>query len=64
MITMIWWSRNYHKLPHMNLVGWFTILTVSVTLLEVADFPPVLWIFDAHSLWHASTVPLVNLLYR
>ncbi|XP_001607194.2 post-GPI attachment to proteins factor 3 [Nasonia vitripennis] len=64
IITMIWWYRNHERLPHVHLVGWFTVLTVSVTLLEVADFPPIFWIFDAHSLWHASTVPLVNLLYR
>jgi len=64
IITMIWWYRNYSRLPHIHLVGWFTVLTVSVTLLEIADFPPIFWIFDAHSLWHASTVPLVQLLYR
>ena len=61
---MIWWYRNHERLPHVHLAGWFTVLTVCVTLLEVADFPPIFWIFDAHSLWHASTVPLVQLLYK
>jgi hypothetical protein len=31
------------------------------TGLEVFDFPPYFGIFDAHSLWHAATVPLVLL---
>lgn len=64
LITMIWWYFNAKKLRHAYLVGWFNVLTVSVTLLEVADFPPYYWIFDAHSLWHAATAPLTVLLYR
>ncbi|XP_024942266.1 post-GPI attachment to proteins factor 3 [Cephus cinctus] len=63
-ITMFWWYRNRQKLAHIYLVGWFNVLTVSVTLLELADFPPIFWVFDAHSLWHASTAPLAVLLYR
>lgn len=33
-------------------------------LLELLDFPPLLWVVDAHSLWHLSTVPLPLLWYR
>ena len=37
----------------------------SVTvLLELLDFPPLLWVVDAHALWHLSTVPLPLLWYR
>ena len=32
--------------------------------LELGDFPPILWTFDAHSLWHAGTAPLCLLWYR
>ncbi|KAG5345682.1 PGAP3 factor, partial [Acromyrmex heyeri] len=64
MITMLWWYLNRIKLPYVYLIAWFNILTTFVTLLELADFPPIFWIFDAHSLWHASTVPLTVLLYR
>lgn len=32
-------------------------------LLEVLDFPPLLGILDAHSLWHAATAPLAYLFY-
>lgn len=64
VITMAWWRRNRKKLPHIQLIGWFNILTVLVTILEIVDFAPIFWIFDAHSLWHASTAPLTILLYR
>jgi hypothetical protein len=64
LISMIWWYRNNKKIPHIHLMGWFTVSTVLVTFLEIADFPPIFWIFDAHSLWHAATIPLVNFLYR
>lgn len=33
-------------------------------LLEVLDFPPYLSLFDAHSLWHAATVPLGFVWYK
>ncbi|XP_043273068.1 post-GPI attachment to proteins factor 3 isoform X2 [Venturia canescens] len=64
LITIIWWYLNHRRLRHAYLIGWFNILTVLVTLFEVADFPPYRWIFDAHALWHASTAPLTFFLYR
>lgn len=27
-------------------------------LLEIYDFPPYLGLFDAHAIWHATTIPL------
>ncbi|XP_012262614.1 post-GPI attachment to proteins factor 3 [Athalia rosae] len=63
-ISMIWWYRNRRILAHVTFVGWFNVLTVFVTLLEIADFPPIFWTFDAHALWHASTAPLAIILYR
>lgn len=38
---------------------WF----VAAALLEIFDFPPWWRTFDAHSLWHAATVPLGFLWY-
>ncbi|RLU19064.1 hypothetical protein DMN91_009422 [Ooceraea biroi] len=63
-ITSLWWYINRNKLPYAYLIAWFNVATIFVTLLELADFPPIFWILDAHSLWHASTVPLTVLLYR
>lgn len=28
----------------------------AVAALEFIDFPAILWLFDAHSLWHAATI--------
>ncbi len=38
------------------------MLNVTV-LLELLDFPPLLWTFDSHALWHASTAPVHFLWY-
>ncbi|KAK3108846.1 hypothetical protein FSP39_017130 [Pinctada imbricata] len=32
--------------------------------LELGDFPPLFWVLDAHSMWHAGTIPLGYLWYR
>lgn len=44
------------------------LLTIAVGLgsagFEVLDFPPILWIFDAHSLFHAATIPTPLLLAK
>lgn len=37
---------------------------IGASALEIFDFPPYWGIFDAHSLWHAVTVPLGFLWYR
>ena len=31
---------------------------IAAAMLEIFDFPPFAGVFDAHSLWHAATVPL------
>ena len=37
---------------------------ICASALEIFDFPPYFGIFDAHSLWHAATVPLGFLWYH
>ncbi|KAK9761088.1 hypothetical protein K7432_014267 [Basidiobolus ranarum] len=34
------------------------LLTMAMSL-ELFDFPPIFKVFDAHSLWHAATVPII-----
>lgn len=42
-----------------------TLLCVNLCLLfELIDFPPLLFTFDAHSLWHLCTFPLPLLWFR
>ena len=45
------------KLPTSSVVGCMLLG------FELLDFPPWLWILDAHSIWHMSTIPLPLLLY-
>lgn len=54
--------------PSFQSPRWLCLLCnawlLAAALLELFDFPPILGIFDAHSLWHAATVPLGPLWYR
>ena len=40
------------------------ILTMVLVTLELADFAPIAWTIDAHSLWHFSTIFLPFLWYQ
>lgn len=39
-------------------------LTIAAMSLEVLDFAPLGRIIDAHSLWHAATIPLGEAWWR
>ena len=41
----------------------FTMCLSLACLLELNDFPPFFGLFDAHAIWHASTIPLCYLNY-
>ncbi|KAJ7494395.1 Per1-like protein [Mycena galericulata] len=41
----------------------FVALTTAATALELFDFPPILRVIDAHSLWHLATAPIAVLWY-
>ena len=36
----------------------FQVWFIAAAMMEIFDFPPIFQVFDAHSLWHACTVPL------
>jgi hypothetical protein len=40
------------------------VLALFFVTFELADFPPIAWTIDAHSLWHFSTIFLPILWYR
>jgi hypothetical protein len=41
-----------------------TVILIMIAMsFELFDFPPVWWIFDAHSLWHGFTWPIIFLYY-
>lgn len=48
---------NWRTLPQSrSLAIAISVLALSL-YLELSDFPPILWTFDAHALWHLSTAP-------
>jgi hypothetical protein len=49
-----------HKLQCLCLQLWFIV----ASMLELFDFPPIWYHFDAHSLWHFATIPLGHLWYQ
>ncbi|KAL5287613.1 PGAP3 family protein [Megaselia abdita] len=50
--------------PYYKLVLKFYCLLALSMVLEISDFPPIFWVFDAHALWHLSTIPIAFVLYR
>lgn len=49
------WSKSYqHKWICLGCQLWL----IAASALEIFDFPPYFELFDAHSLWHAATIPL------
>ena len=63
--TISWfiWSIIHKNKLHKYKINVFNILLLIAGLLEIFDFPPILGIFDAHSIWHGLTTPLAYLLY-
>lgn len=44
------------KYSHQWMATCTVICTIALLSLELFDFAPFLWVFDAHSLWHLGTV--------
>ncbi|NWS05066.1 PGAP3 factor, partial [Motacilla alba] len=68
MLTVAWWLRwclrQGRRLPHVWKCAAAVLLLQALALLELLDFPPLLWVLDAHALWHIGTIPLNVLFYR
>ena len=56
-----WGLWNWGYRPHIKKAVWVIVLSSLAVLLELGDFPPYYAIFDAHSLWHAATVPITKM---
>lgn len=55
-LWLVW--AYYIRSSHSRRTVILQLYFVCVALLELFDFPPLFNHFDAHSLWHAATVPL------
>ncbi|XP_078376168.1 GPI-specific phospholipase A2-like PGAP3 isoform X2 [Oculina patagonica] len=64
MCSWLSWCYTYHK--QQPYVWKCALVTVGIFLLlglELGDFPPIMWTFDAHSLWHLGTAPFCYVWY-
>ncbi|KAJ1652868.1 hypothetical protein IWQ61_006889, partial [Dispira simplex] len=61
-VTWSWRHRSTHPMAWRPTL---CVLLISAAMsLELFDFPPFLGILDAHSLWHASTIPIIFMFYN
>ncbi|XP_071389891.1 post-GPI attachment to proteins factor 3 isoform X3 [Centroberyx affinis] len=67
MVNLLWWLcwcwQNRRTLPYWWKCGLVVLLLHGLALLELLDFPPLLWVLDAHAVWHLSTIPVHFLFY-
>lgn len=61
---IIWSIRNLKKYPYAKKMCIFQAMVAGGLMLELNDFPPLFWMFDAHALWHLATIPPTYLFYR
>jgi hypothetical protein len=61
VLWLVWMVRNYFNRVYYWKIGAAVLTLSSAMSLELLDFPPLLKIFDAHSLWHMATIPIVGL---
>lgn len=64
IVWFAWCVKNRRERSHYVWKCAATVIATScLVLLELLDFAPLWWTFDAHSLWHLSTIPLPLLWY-
>jgi len=61
---LIWAMLNRRRMGHGKYLIFYVLGMTLASLLELADFPPLLWTFDAHSLWHLATAPNAYFMYK
>ncbi|RKP27101.1 Per1-like-domain-containing protein [Syncephalis pseudoplumigaleata] len=64
LVWLGWTIRHYKSRPYAWRAAALVIYVTFAMSLELFDFAPLLWILDAHALWHAATVPLVFWWYQ
>ncbi|XP_055374445.1 post-GPI attachment to proteins factor 3 [Condylostylus longicornis] len=60
---LVWCFLVRKNRPYFKKIMLFYVLLALFSGLEVLDFPPLWWTFDAHALWHLSSVPLTYCIY-
>jgi hypothetical protein len=68
-LWLLWSIYQYtfgdtEKKSYAWMAGLSVVLISCAMALELFDFPPLFETFDAHSAWHAATIPVSPLFYR
>ena len=63
---IVWYflSKSLRPNNHRTTIVWFILWTTCAVGLEIFDFLPFFWTFDAHSLWHLATVFTTPIFYK
>jgi len=61
---LFWCYRNWNRKAYVKYAVISIFLLDLAVLLELLDFVPIFWTFDAHALWHLSTVPIHYFWYK
>lgn len=64
IIWFAWCVKKQKELPHAHYLMHFLLGLWATMLFEILDFEPIYWTFDAHAIWHCTTIPLPYLLFR
>lgn len=59
-----WSMPRLKSRPYIQWCIYTVVFAMASMLLELGDFPPLFWAFDAHALWHLVTSPLPFMWYR
>jgi hypothetical protein len=61
LIWLTWSLKNYYSRRYAYKMTIFVVAISAAMSLELLDFSPFWRVLDAHSLWHAATIPLVRI---
>eukprot|EP01125_Pyxidicula_operculata_P018101 TRINITY_DN6405_c0_g1_i1.p1 TRINITY_DN6405_c0_g1~~TRINITY_DN6405_c0_g1_i1.p1 ORF type:complete len:315 (-),score=15.08 TRINITY_DN6405_c0_g1_i1:159-1025(-) len=64
--TILWGyfvMRNWKSKPHTRKLLLGYLFAWMGGMMELFDFPPILKLFDAHSLWHGATILMAPLMF-
>lgn len=63
IIIFAWTIREWKNLYHVRYALYYMINFMIAAIPEILDFPPILWLVDAHALWHILSIPVTYFLF-
>jgi len=63
-VAWSWWMYTRRRQTYVWKAAACVVYVTALVLLELFDFPPLLWSLDAHALWHLGTIPVPLVFYK